>query len=275
MVWREQQLDSSAAELDSVDSVTSLFEMKYFSRALVDKRQFGVVGHLRLCASALLRHGRVFLVSPFVFSACARIWTHIIISWLKSDQKVHTLSTGSQGLEDLGSAYVRHCVARCTMRRQWEATMILVEHQHRPLCFPFFGVPRLLRGIWVLMKRPVALDFFRRMDTRQTFRFFLAISACRVVDLGEGEMELHRKDVHELTVDGRGALVGLLCFCRAWKLRVSSSLRSSMDWRSIGKELVLRHAQSPRWSTLDDRNNSWSRRKHRTPGICQTRVPGH
>ena len=31
-----------------------------FSHALVDKRQVGVVVHLRLCASALLRHGRMF-----------------------------------------------------------------------------------------------------------------------------------------------------------------------------------------------------------------------
>ena len=39
------------------------------SHALVDKRQFGVVAHWRLCASALLRLGRMFPVS----SLCAQL----------------------------------------------------------------------------------------------------------------------------------------------------------------------------------------------------------
>ena len=36
-------------------------KLECFNHALVDKRQSGVVAHLGLCASALLRHGRTFL----------------------------------------------------------------------------------------------------------------------------------------------------------------------------------------------------------------------
>ena len=41
-----------------------LRKFEWFSRALVNKRQFGVVAHMRLCASALLRHGRTSRSTP-------------------------------------------------------------------------------------------------------------------------------------------------------------------------------------------------------------------
>ena len=79
-ISRKQQLDLSAAEHELDQR-----KLECFSPALVvgvflhrGKRQFGVVAHLRLCASALLRHGRIF---PFSF--LATLW------WSMCFQLVH------------------------------------------------------------------------------------------------------------------------------------------------------------------------------------------
>ena len=86
-----------------------LRKLECFNHALEDKRQSGVVTHLRLCESTLLHHGRTFLfpadphektLTKFgtivLVSSCLRpvSWDTDAtgLMWPKSDQKDHTLS---------------------------------------------------------------------------------------------------------------------------------------------------------------------------------------